>query len=66
MPEFNVGELVIISDLVYPDADDSKALIIYCHNIIDEVDGSRTHEYNLITEKLGLELSVPERFLDRS
>lgn len=66
MPEFNVGELVIISDLIYPVSDDSEALVIDYHNSLDEVDGSRTYEYDLITEKLGLKLSVPERFLDRS
>jgi hypothetical protein len=65
MPEFNVGELVFISDLVYPVPNDLEALIIDYISALDEIDGSRTYEYEVITEKYGITKVVPERFLDR-
>ncbi len=66
MPEFNVGELVMISDLVYDQPTDLEALVIDYRRTIDDVDGGKTYEYRLITEKLGVELSITERFLERA
>lgn len=64
-PEFQIGEMVKISDLVYDNPSDLEALIIDYMTTIDEVDGSNTFAYDLITEKLGYELRITERFLER-
>ncbi|HEY9701060.1 MAG TPA: hypothetical protein V6C58_01345 [Allocoleopsis sp.] len=64
-PEFEIGEIVKISDLIYDNPIDSEAMIIDYHKTIDEIDGGRTFAYDLITERLGRELQITERFLER-
>ncbi|HEY9702575.1 MAG TPA: hypothetical protein V6C58_09025 [Allocoleopsis sp.] len=64
-PAYQVGEMVKISDLIYDDPSDLEAIIVDYNKTIDEVDGGYTYEYELITEKLGNEITITERFLRR-
>lgn len=64
-PAYQVGEIVKISDLIYDNPNDLEALIVDYNKTIDEIDGSYTYEYELITEKLGNEIIITERFLRR-